>query len=637
MSAGLMAPDRLSPGGQVGSSARATSRAWRSLPFRAPALGERREQAEVHVHRLEVARVRLAQVAQQRARAPSSRAAAAPRRRAPRGDEQPGEQAQRRRLDVALDAGHLPGEVERGRRAVREPLVEQLGRADEACCGAPSRSARTPPARAPGSCGRSAAARRSAASSGSRPGCRACPALSSWRSCTTAYGVAAAARIDEARPASSARTRASRRRARPSPRSAGSPRSSAAPRTRAAAPCPPRRSSVDEARGSRSRSSGAFEVVASSPPCRSARGAEQPLVVEAVGVHDRRDRVVEVERVAAQRRARARPARRTVSGPRGHDREPVGQLGHLLRTSAMLGSASIARADLARERDAVDRQRRAGGHAVRVRRRQHERARAAQLLVQRARPRSRATSERRLFEQTSSASSSVCVRRRARARAASRTAAPGRRGARSCHAGLAAGEPAADHLNRFRHPSGNIALRARSRARAHRGTSAAVRCRRAGRKRRRRAQRAAGERVGYDSAASPRAGRGRRARARAARWPARAARPELRASARRRRRGRRPGSSSTARAAGEASGTSGAGLAAPRAGRAPRRAGRPRRGSASRSSRSSRFVPATLLGVDRVRDDQRPRGPARARGARSRSDPLFSRASTTSVAPARAR
>ena len=105
----------------------------------------------------------------------------APRRRRSRPPASPAP-----RLDIALDAGHLPGDVEPGTGAQLEAGQQPPSAHSCRCCGAPSRSARTRPRRGPGGRGRCASARRSGASSGSPRGCRASPRLSSWRSCTTA-------------------------------------------------------------------------------------------------------------------------------------------------------------------------------------------------------------------------------------------------------------------------------------------------------------------------------------------------------------------------------------------------------------------------------------------------------------------
>ena len=279
-----------------------------------------------------------------------------------------------------------------------------------------------------------------------------------------------------------------------------------------------------------------------------------------------------------------------MSGPGGDDREPLGQLAHLLANERDVRLGLDPRADLARERDAVDRQRRARGNPVRVRGREHERARAAQLLVQEPdRVLGRVGAQAVRADELRQLGGLVRGRalHRAHLEQAHPDAAP-----RELPGRLAAREPAADHLQPV--PSlGNIATSARP------------------------------------LAAQP----PRRARARAARRPARAGRGPGCAPSASTSHGPSARSSSTARAAGEASGISArwTGRTASGPSTAARRSSASRIGVAP--SRSSRFVPrhcSVSIGPGTTSTSR----PCSSAWRAVQSEPLFSRASTTSTAPA---
>ena len=117
--------------GSSASRARAASRSFFScLRSRGGAPRQRREESVVDVHRLEVTRVGGGEVVQQRAvgggRVGPGRLL--PARRA--GGEHPGEPAERRRLDVALDAGDLARQMAAGTAAQLERREQTLRSVD---------------------------------------------------------------------------------------------------------------------------------------------------------------------------------------------------------------------------------------------------------------------------------------------------------------------------------------------------------------------------------------------------------------------------------------------------------------------------------------------------------------------------
>ena len=199
---------------------------------------QRIEQPEVRVHRLEVARVGVAEIAIEPAqhggrRRDGGRTALQPARQVD-AREKPGAE----RLGVALDAGELAGEEE----AIVVPGRERGAQARGAVqVGVPVNAAvaeKLRRARARESSGTPAAAPGSGAGSGSRPGSTSvppCPPAAAGRP----RGARGRCAGRAGPPASSGRSGASPAPAGPSPRPAGSPRSRAPGRTRAPDTGPP--------------------------------------------------------------------------------------------------------------------------------------------------------------------------------------------------------------------------------------------------------------------------------------------------------------------------------------------------------------------------------------------------------------
>ena len=112
-----------------------------------------------------------------------------------------------------------------------------------------------------------------------------------------------------------------------------------------------------------------------------ARGAEDDVVVQAVRVHGGRDRIVEVERVAADLRDRGRePVRGERAGR--ENREPLRKLGHFLAHDRDAGLPGDCLGHLARELRPVHGQRLARGKTARVGSAEDQGVEAPHLLVQ---------------------------------------------------------------------------------------------------------------------------------------------------------------------------------------------------------------------------------------------------------------
>ena len=115
-----------------------------------------------------------------------------------------------------------------------------------------------------------------------------------------------------------------------------------------------------------------------------ARGGEGDRAVDRVGADDRRDGVVEVEVPRAEQLLQRRRQRRRGERPGGDDRHAVRQRGDL---GAPHGDARVRgdrRGHRRGESLAVDRQRRARRHRVRVGAVHHQRAELAHLLLEQA-------------------------------------------------------------------------------------------------------------------------------------------------------------------------------------------------------------------------------------------------------------